>query len=117
MKGKKELLAVLNSLLADELTVINQYMVQSEMCANWGYSKLHKAIRKQAMDEMLHAEWLIERIIFFEGSTTVSKINPMKIGKTVTEMIINYDETELKVVSEYNNAINLARQVGDQGTV
>ena len=57
MKGKKELLTVLNSLLADELTVINQYMVQSEMCANWGYSKLHAAIRKQAMDEMLHAEW------------------------------------------------------------
>jgi len=57
MKGNKELLTVLNSLLADELTVINQYMVQSEMCANWGYSKLHKAIRKQAMDEMYHAEF------------------------------------------------------------
>ena len=56
MKGNKELLAVLNSLLADELTVINQYMVQSEMCANWGYSKLHKAIRKQAMEEG-HVDW------------------------------------------------------------
>ena len=64
MKGNKELITVLNSLLADELTVINQYMVQSEMCANWGYSKLHAAIRKQAMDEMLNAEWQIERIIF-----------------------------------------------------
>ena len=117
MKGKKELFTVLNSLLADELTVINQYMVQSEMCANWGYSKLRKAIRKQAMDEMLHAEWLIERIIFFEGSPTVSKLNPMKIGKTVSEIISNDDETELKVVSEYNVAIKLAREVDDQGTV
>ena len=117
MKGKKELFTVLNSLLADELTVINQYMVQSEMCSNWGYSKLHKAIRKQAMDEMLHAEWLIERIIFFEGSPTVSKLNPMKIGKTVSEIISNDDETELKVVSEYNDAIKLAHEVDDEGTV
>jgi bacterioferritin len=117
MKGNKELITVLNSLLADELTVINQYMVQSEMCANWDYSKLHKAIRKQAMDEMLHAEWLIERIIFFEGLPTVSKLNPMKIGKTVSEIISNDDETELKVVSEYNDAIKLAREVDDQGTV
>jgi bacterioferritin len=117
MKGNKELATVLNSLLADELTVINQYMVQSEMCANWGYGKLHMAIRKQAMDEMLHAEWLIERIIFFEGSPTVSKLNPMKIGKTVSEIISNDDKTELKVVGEYNDAIKLAREVDDQGTV
>jgi bacterioferritin len=117
MKGNTKLLTVLNSLLADELTVINQYMVQSEMCANWGYGKLHMAIRKQAMDEMLHAEWLIERIIFFEGSPTVSKLNPMKIGKTVSEIISNDDKTELKVVSEYNDAIKLAREVDDQGTV
>jgi len=117
MKGNKELITVLNSLLADELTVINQYMVQSEMCANWGYGKLHLAIRKQAMDEMLHAEWLIERIIFFEGSPTVSKLNPIKIGKTVSEMISNDDDTELNVVREYNDAIKLAREVGDQGTV
>ena len=117
MKGNKELLTVLNSLLADELTVINQYMVQSEMCANWGYSKLHKAIRKQAMDEMLHAEWLIERIIFFEGAPTVSKLNAMKIGKTVSEMISNDDKDELDAVHAYNNAIKLAREADDQGTV
>lgn len=117
MKGNQELLTVLNSLLADELTVINQYMVQSEMCANWGYRKLHKAIQKQAMDEMHHAEWLIERILFFEGSPTVSKLNPMKIGKTVSEMISSDTETEIKVVNEYNEAINLAHQTGDQGTV
>src|SRR5664280_2907974 len=98
MKGSKKLLVVLNSLLADELTVVNQYMVHSEMCANWGYNKLHMAIRKQAVDEMHHAEWLIERIIFFDGSPTVSKLNPIKIGKTVSEMISNDDTTELNVV-------------------
>jgi bacterioferritin len=116
MKGNKELLAVLNSLLADELTVINQYMVHSEMCENWGYGKLHMAIRSQAMDEMHHAEWLIERIIFFEGTPTVSKLNQMKIGKTVLEMINNDNRDELDAVLAYNNAIKLAREVGDQGT-
>ena len=117
MKGNKKLLLVLNSLLADELTAINQYMVHSEMCENWGYSKLHMAIRKQAMDEMHHAEWLIERIIFLDGAPTVSKLNAIKIGKTVPEMINNDDKDELDAVHAYNEAINLAREVNDQGSV
>jgi len=117
MKGNKKVITVLNSLLADELTAINQYMVHSEMCANWGYLKLHSAIRKQAMDEMHHAEWLIERIIFFDGSPTVTKLNSIKIGKTVTEMIGNDNDDELDAVRAYNDAIKLAREVDDQGTV
>ncbi len=117
MKGNIELLTVLNSLLADELTAINQYMVHSEMCENWGYGKLHMAIRKQAMDEMHHAEWLIERIIFFEGAPTVSKLNPIRIGKTVAEIISNDNNDELGAVDSYNKAISLARQVEDQVTV
>ena len=117
MKGNEKLLTVLNSLLADELTAINQYMVHSEMCENWGYGKLHMAIRKQAMDEMQHAEWLIERIIFFDGLPTVSKLNTIKIGKTVSEMFRNDDEDELEAVRSYNDAIKLAREVDDQGTV
>ena len=116
MKGNLELVKVMNSLLADELTAINQYMVHSEMCENWGYGKLHLAIRSQAMDEMYHAEWLIERIIFFDGAPTVSKLNPMKIGKTVQEMISNDNGDELDAVRAYNDAIKLAREVGDQGT-
>lgn len=117
MKGNEKLITVLNSLLADELTVINQYIVQSEMCKNWGYNKLHQATKKQAIDEMHHAEWLIERIIFLDGSPTVSKLNAVKIGKTVSEIISNDNNAELNVVSEYNDAIQLALQVGDQGTV
>src|SRR5512147_92441 len=116
MKGDKKLLTVLNSLLADELTAINQYMVHSEMCENWGYGKLHMAIRKQAMDEMHHAEWLIERIIFFEGVPIVSNLNPIRIGKTVSEMISNDNNDELDAVLAYNKAIQLAREVDDQGT-
>ncbi len=117
MKGNQILLAVLNDRLADELTAINQYMVHSEMCENWGYGKLHLAIRKQAMDEMHHAEWLIERIIFLDGTPTVSKLNDIKIGKTVVEMIQNDDLDELDAVRTYNEAIILAREVADEGSV
>ncbi|MGB8491639.1 MAG: bacterioferritin [Bacteroidales bacterium] len=117
MKGNKKLLAVMNSLLADELTAINQYMLHSEMCENWGYRKLYTAIRKQAMDEMHHAEWLIERIIFLDGSPTVSNLNPIKIGKTVSEIISNDYADEIDAVHAYNEAIKHAREVDDQGTV
>ena len=117
MKGNEKLITVMNALLADELTVVNQYMVQSEMCKNWGYSRLNGTIRKQAVDEMHHAEWLIERIIFLDGAPTVSKLNVMKIGKTVSEIIGNDNDVELNVVKEYNDAIKLAREVDDQGSV
>ncbi len=117
MKGSDKMLAALDQLLADELTAINQYMVQSEMCENWGYNKLHVDIRKQAMDEMHHAEWLIERQIFLDGTPTVSKLHPMKIGKSVSEMIKTANSDELSAVRSYNDAIKLARAVEDQGTV
>jgi bacterioferritin len=117
MKGNEQLLSVMNSLLADELTAINQYMVHSEMCENWGYSKLHQAIRKQSFEEMNHAEWLIERILFYEGVPAVSKLNQIKIGKTVQEMINNDNYNELKAIDAYNDAIKLSREIGDQGTL
>ncbi|MFZ0454585.1 MAG: bacterioferritin [Ignavibacteriaceae bacterium] len=117
MKGNEKLITILNKQLADELTAINQYMVHSEMCENWGYGKLHKAIRKQAMDEMHHAEWLIERIIFLDGAPTVSKLNNIKIGKTVSEMINNDNNDEHDAVITYNDSIKLAREADDQGTV
>ena len=116
MKGNAKLITALNSLLADELTAINQYMVHAEMCENWGYGKLHNAIRSQAMDEMHHAEWLIERIIFLDGAPTVSKLNSIKIGKTVPEIIDNDSNDEINAVLAYNDAIKLAREVGDQVT-
>jgi len=117
MKGNEKLITALNSLLADELTAINQYMVHTELCESWGYGKLHVAIRKQAIDEMRHAEWLIERIIFLDGAPTVSKLNPMKIGKTPAEMISNDYGYELNAIRDYNNAIKLSREVDDQGSL
>lgn len=116
MKGDDKLIKVLNELLADELTAISQYMVHSEMCDNWGYEKLHKAIEKKAMDEMHHAEWLIQRVLFLEGLPIVSKLNEMKIGKTVQEMVSNDQEAELGAIRAYNAGIALASEAGDEST-
>lgn len=116
MKGNKKLVTVLNQLLADELTAISQYMVHSEMCNNWGYGKLHEAIEKQAIDEMHHAEWLIERIITLEGQPTVDRLNKMKFGRTVPEIVTVDQDSELDAVKAYNAGIALAREVEDNVT-
>jgi len=117
MKGDAKLIEVLNELLADELTAISQYMVHSEMCDQWGYGQLHKAIEGQAMDEMHHAEWLIQRILFLEGQPVVSKLRPMQIGASVKDMIFNDQDAELGAVRAYNAGIKLAHELQDQGTV
>ena len=116
MKGSAKVTKVLNERLAEELTAINQYMVHSEMCEDWGYGKLHKAIEKQAFDEMHHAEWLIQRLLFLEGSPTVSKLNPIKIGKDVKAIVLNDYEAEVDAVKQYNAAIKVATEAGDNGT-
>ncbi len=117
MKGNDKIITALNELLADELTAISQYMVHSEMCDNWGYEKLHKAIEHQAMDEMHHAEWLIGRILYLEGIPVVSKLNPMHIGKNVLEMVTHDQSAEVGAIQAYNAAIKLGHQVDDQGSV
>ncbi len=116
MKGNDKIIGVLNELLADELTAISQYMVHSEMCNNWGYEKLHKAIEKKAIDEMHHAEWLIQRILFLEGTPVVTKLNQMTIGKTVQEMVGHDEAAEAGAIRAYNKAIKLAHEVDDQST-
>ena len=116
MKGNEKILETLNMLLADELTAINQYMVQSEMCADWGYEKLHKAIEKRAIDEMKHAEKLIGRILFLDGKPVVSNLNKINIGSTVDIQHKNDHEAEEMAIKAYNDGIRLAVEVGDNGT-
>ncbi|HUL75362.1 MAG TPA: bacterioferritin [Vicinamibacterales bacterium] len=116
MKTTKKLLDALNDLLADELTAISRYMVHSQLCEEWGYGKLHKAIEHQAEDEMHHAKKLIERILFLEGRPVMSKLNPITIGKDVPEMLAGAEDDELKAVQSYNKAIVLAREAGDEST-
>jgi bacterioferritin len=116
MKGNEKILETLNMLLADELTAINQYMVQSEMCADWGYEKLHEAIEKRAIDEMKHAEKLIGRILFLEGRPVVSNLNKINIGATVPEQHESDHAAEEMAIKAYNDGIKLAVEVGDNGT-
>ena len=116
MKGNEKILETLNELLEDELTAINQYMVQSEMCADWGYQKLHEAIEKRAIDEMKHAEQLIGRILFLEGKPIVSNLNKINIGATVDAQHKNDHEAEEGAIKAYNDGIKLAVEVGDNGT-
>ena len=116
MKGNERILATLNALLADELTAINQYMVHSELCSNWGYERLHEAVEKRAFTEMRHAERLIERIIFLEGQPIVSRLNPISIGSDVPAQLRNDLQAELGAVKSYNEGIALAVEVADNGT-
>lgn len=116
MKGNDKVLAVLNTQLADELTAISQYMVHSEMCANWGFERLHKAAEGRAIQEMKHAEKLIGRIIFLEGTPIVSNLNPMHIGATVEAQLKHDLEAEVGAVKAYNDAIRLAVKTDDNGT-
>jgi len=116
MKGNDRLIEELNLLLAEELTAINQYMVHSEMCANWGYGELHEAVEKRAITEMKHAEMLIARIIFLEGRPIVSALNPIHIGQDVLEQLKNDLAAEQGAVKIYNDAVKLAVEVGDNGS-
>lgn len=116
MKGDPKLLKALNSLLADELTAINQYMVHSEMCDGWGYEKLHKAIEKRAIDEMKHAEKLIGRILFLEGLPIVSELKKLFIGSDVPKMYAFDHKAEADAIKAYNDAIILAGNVKDFAT-
>ena len=116
MKGNEKIIQNLNALLSDELTAINQYMVHSEMCANWRYEHLHEAIEKRAITEMRHAEKLIARILFLEGRPVVSQLNKISIGATVEEQHKNDMAAEEGAVKAYNTGIRVAVEVGDNGT-
>ena len=116
MKGDLKLIETLNSLLADELTAISQYMVHAEICDGWGYKKLHKTVEKRAFTEMRHAEKLIERILFLEGIPIVSNLKTMHIGSEIPKQLDNDLSLEIMAVKAYNDAIKLAGEVGDFAT-
>jgi bacterioferritin len=116
MKGNEKLLGTLNSLLSDELTAISQYMVHSEMSANWGYEKLHKHFEKRAIDEMKHAEKLIGRILFLEGTPIVNKLGRMSIGADASKQLASDHALEAGAIQAYNQAIKLAGEVNDFAT-
>ncbi len=116
MKGNHKLIEVLNALLADELTAINQYIVHAEMCEDWGYGKLHEGFEKRAIDEMKHAEKLIGRILFLEGVPIVTDLNKIHIGADVPAQVENDRVAEAGAIKAYNEAIVLAGELLDYAT-
>lgn len=116
MKGNDKILDVLNNLLSDELTAISQYMVHSEMCDNWRYAELHKAVEARAITEMKHAEKLIARILFLDGTPVVSNLKKINIGSDIPKQFDNDLAAEYGAVKGYNDGIRLAYDLGDNGS-
>jgi len=115
MKGNPKVIEQLNRALREELTAINQYFVHAEMCENWGYDKLSKYIRKQSIDEMKHAEKLMERILFLDATPSMEPM-ALTIGKNVNDMVNNDLTLEINAVAMYNEAVKIATENKDNGS-
>ena len=116
MQGKPKVIALLNEGLKEELTAINQYFLHAEMCENWHYAKLGGFIQKQSIDEMKHAEALIERILFLDGAPTLTEPMQLTVGRNVKEQIESDLKLEIEAVGMYNAAIQTCRQEGDNAS-
>jgi bacterioferritin len=116
MKGNDDILRLLNDLLTNELTAINQYFVHAKMCANWGYERLAKKVRDESIDEMKHADKVISRILFLEGVPNLQRLNKLRVGETVKEQLESDLALEHAGIKFLNDGIALARQLGDNGS-
>ncbi|GIW43702.1 MAG: bacterioferritin [Candidatus Binatia bacterium] len=116
MKGNPKLIELLNEVLTGELTGINQYFVHAKMCENWGYKRLYEKIRKESIEEMKHADELIERILYLEGVPNMQRLGKVRVGETVPEQLKLDLALEKEAVERLNRAIALAVEVGDNGT-
>jgi bacterioferritin len=116
MKGNPKVIAELNAALKEELTAINQYFLHAEMCENWKYNKLGDFIKKQSIDEMKHAEMLIERILFLDATPTMTEAMQLNVGQSVRDQLQADLKLEIGAVAMYNNAIKIAREEGDNAS-
>jgi len=116
MQGNPKVIAELNSALKEELTAISQYFLHAEMCENWKYSKLADYIKKQSIDEMKHAEELIERILFLDGTPNMTELLHINGGKNVKEQIESDLKLEVNAVAMYNTSVKIARDEGDNAS-
>ena len=114
MKGNEEVVAVLQDVLCAELTAINQYFIHARMCENWGYKKLAAHIRKESLEEMHHAQEIIDRILYFDGAPNMQKYMKINVGKTVPEQFQFDLEVEYQAVPRLNRGIELSRANGRQ---
>ena len=116
MKGKAEVLEVLQKMLKEELGAVSQYILHAEMCENWGYKRLAAHTKKTSVEEMKHAEKLIERLLYLEGTPNLNELPKLTIGKDVKQQLQNDLALELSAVAAYNGALAAARKAGDNGS-
>ena len=116
MQGNPKVIEVLNEALKEELMAINQYFLHAEMCENWHYDRLGSFIKKQSIDEMKHAEALIERLLFLDATPSLTEPMQINIGKNVKQQLESDLKLELGAVAMYNRAIQVARDEGDNGS-
>jgi bacterioferritin len=116
MKGHDKVIDLLNEVLTGELTAVNQYWVHARMCENWGYERLWKKLREEAIGEMKDADHLIERILYLEGLPNLQRLGKVMVGTSVEEQL-NLDlDLEKGAIKRLNDGIELARSLGDNGT-
>ncbi len=116
MKGNEEVLQLLNQLLTNELTAINQYFIHAKMCENWGFDRLAAKVREESIDEMRHADLVISRILFLEGIPNLQRYHKLHVGETVKEQLEADLQVEYSAIAFLNQGIEACRKVGDNAT-
>jgi bacterioferritin len=116
MKGNDQVLELLNLLLTNELTAINQYFIHAKMCENWGFERLAAVLRAESIDEMKHADEVISRILFLEGVPNLQRYNKLHVGETVKEQFESDLELERAAIEFLNQGVNTTRAIGDNAS-
>lgn len=116
MKGNREVIDLLNEVLAGELVAINQYFLHAKMCRNWGYLRIAAQVRAESIDEMKHADELAERILFLDGLPNFQRLDKLHIGQTVPEQLQADLDLEHRALKRLNDGIQLCRERGDNGS-
>lgn len=116
MKGNAEILDLLNQLLTNELTAINQYFIHAKMCENWGYERLAAKVREESIDEMRHADMVISRILFLEGVPNLQRYHKLRVGETVKEQLESDLQLEYSAIAFLNQGVATARTTGDNAS-
>src|SRR5574341_1825868 len=116
MKGDPGVIDLLNEVLTNELTGVNQYFLHARICENWGYERLWKKVRAESIDEMKHADELIERILYLEGLPNLQRLGKINVGETVKEMLELDRDVERLAVSTLNAGVKAAQDAGDNGS-
>jgi bacterioferritin len=116
VRADDDIIEVLNEVLTAELTAINQYFIHAKMCDNWGYERLGSKIREESIDEMRHAEKIVDRILYFDGMPNMQRLFPLKVGETVAEQFRNDLDVEIAAIERLNRGVALAVERTDNGS-